>query len=119
MAVISEVKCGIYGSGDIKCSRSGNTYVEIDGNGDFESGEVFGTFSSKISGSGNIYLKSGKLDLFAVRIIGSGAVHAENICTETADISAKGSSDITLGRVTGKSDEKYSRNSSIKMLKRG
>ncbi|HBM80821.1 MAG: DUF2807 domain-containing protein [Clostridiales bacterium] len=116
---IDDLEARISGSGDIKCSKAGNPRISINGSGDFEAHEVSGFLKSSISGSGDISLGTGDLDIFEAVIRGSGDIDAEHISTRTANLSIEGSGDITIGRVMEESVEKHSKSSSIKVLKRG
>jgi len=116
---IATIECKINGSGDVMCNKAGNPTIHINGSGNFRANEVYGKLKSKINGSGDIYLGSGHVDSFEARINGSGDIDAKNICTLLADLAIEGSGNITVGRVIEQSIEKHSKNSSIKILKRG
>ena len=109
----------INGSGDISCGKIGNTKISINGSGDFDCKEVYGSFSASVNGSGDITVKKGEVQTFDIVIRGSGDVEASGVTTNIAKMSVSGSGDIVIGRVIEESVEKHSKNSSIKVLKRG
>jgi transcriptional regulator with XRE-family HTH domain len=116
---IDKIHARINGSGDIKCGKVGNAEVMINGSGDFSADEVTGAFKAAINGSGDITLKSGNLDSLELNIKGSGDIDAEDIITKTAKLAVEGSSGIVIGWIKEESIEKHSKNSSIKVIKRG
>ena len=65
---IFDLQCKINGSGDITCNKAGNPVIQINGSGDFKSNEIYGSFKSKINGSGDICPGSGQLDSFKTKI---------------------------------------------------
>lgn len=116
---MNELEAKINGSGDIGCKKIGNTKVTVNGSGDFECKEVFGSFSASVNGSGDIDMGIGELHTLELAIRGSGDVDASKITTNTANISVSGSGDVVIGRVLKETTEKHTKDSSIKVLKRG
>jgi transcriptional regulator with XRE-family HTH domain len=116
---IDKIHAKINGSGDIHGNKIGNAEVMINGSGDFSANEVIGAFKASINGSGDIKLKSGNIDSLELNIKGSGDINAEEIITKTAKLSVEGSGDIVIGWVKEESIEKHSKNSSIKVIRRG
>lgn len=113
----------INGSGDISCGIIGDPQIHINGSGDVDANVVYGSVKCIVNGSGDINLKANDtdsvLDNFETVIKGSGDISAGNITTKHANISIDGSGDIVIGRVIEESVEKHSKNSSIRVLKRG
>jgi transcriptional regulator with XRE-family HTH domain len=116
---IDKIHARINGSGDIQCGKIGNAEVMINGSGDFSADEVIGAFKASINGSGDIKLKSGNIDSLELNVKGSGNIDAEEIITKTAKLAVEGSSDIVIGWIKEESIEKHSKNSSIKVIRRG
>ncbi len=116
---INEFEAKINGSGDITGKRIGDSKIGINGSGDLNCKEVFGNFKASINGSGDIKTGVGKLDSLDVTIRGSGDVDAIDVTTDTANIVVQGSGNVVIGRIIKESIEKHSKNSTIKVLKRG
>jgi len=134
----------ISGSGSI-CVKSGscNGYdVKISGSGSIDTGSltVYGTlnigisgsgainvnemagggdFSTKISGSGSICIKSGNCDKFGADVSGSCDIDAIGLTVREANIILHSDGNVTLGRVLERSSEQIKKKGTIQVLKRG
>ena len=109
----------ISGSGDVFAKASkGNGVVRISGSGDMDVKEIFGTLDVKISGSGDLSC-GGDLDKLIFVSSGCGDLKAKNLTVKDAELHTMGAADIEIGRITGCSTEKFSKDTTIKIGRRG
>lgn len=109
----------VAGSGDITCRSAANASVSIAGSGDFSCDEISGSASFAISGSGSVALGGGTLDLLQAKLSGSGSLDARNVTVSDAELEGQGSGSMTIGRITGRSVERLSKNYRLTVLHRG
>lgn len=109
----------VAGSGDITCRTAANVSVSIAGSGDFSCDEISGSAGVTISGSGSVALGSGTLDFLQAKLSGSGSLDARNVTVNDAELEGQGSGSMTIGRITGRSVERLSKNYRLTVLHRG
>lgn len=110
---------GINGSGKITTGRAAKSDISINGSGDVGIELPQGDISVSISGSGNIECGEGDIQRLSVSISGGGDINAKELTVCEAEIKAKGGGTIKIGRITGRSIEKLSKNSKLIVYKRG
>ena len=109
----------ISGSGDIRLGYlQGKSTSQISGSGDIKASEAFGELTVKISGSGDLSC-GGELDKLSFTSSGSGDLKAKNLTVKDAELHTMGAADIEIGRITGASKEKFSKDTTIKIGRRG
>lgn len=109
----------INGSGNISCGSVDTGKIAINGSGDFSCDTCTESFSASINGSGDVTIREGEVRTLNLAVRGSGDVDASSVTTDYADISIAGSGDVVVGHVVKESKEKHSKNSTIRILKRG
>lgn len=109
----------IAGSGDITCRKATGASVSIAGSGDISCSEISGNADIAVSGSGSVALGSGKLDFLRAKQGGSGSLDARNVTVVDAELEGQGSGSMTIGRITGRSVERLSKNYRLTVLHRG
>lgn len=109
----------IAGSGDITCRSATGASVSIAGSGDFTCNEISGNADVSIAGSGDVTLGGGKLGSLQADLSGSGSLDARNVTVGDAELEGQGSGSITIGRITGRSVERLSKNYRLTVLHRG
>ncbi len=116
---ISEVK--ISGSGDADLSIvTGELTCNVSGSGDINIGEMdLEDLSVRISGSGDAAVAAGKTDRLEVKLGGSSDFDAPCITVGELVAELNGPSDAVIGRLLGKSVERISRMSTLRILQRG
>ena len=116
---VSEMlKVGITGSGDFSCSRANNPKLTVTGSGDIDVKDISGDALASITGAGDIKI-GGNVHSIGIGITGSGGISASKLTTENANIRTDGACNITIGRIIKSSEEKISKFSTLKVLKRG
>ncbi|MBQ8431543.1 MAG: DUF2807 domain-containing protein [Clostridia bacterium] len=116
---LNNVEINIAGSAHIEGhGAEGSTKVKISGSGDLELGEVRGTMEAKITGSGEIFC-SGELEKLVYSVSGSGGLQGKGLTVTDAEIHTVGAGDVELGWIKGRSLEKLSKNSILKVGRRG
>lgn len=116
---VSEMlKAGITGSGDFSCSRANNPKLTVTGSGDIDIKDISGDALASITGAGDIKI-GGNVHSIGIGITGSGGISASKLTTENANIRTDGACNITIGRIIKSSEEKISKFSTLKVLKRG
>ena len=109
----------ISGSGDVFAKASkGNGVVRISGSGEVGIKEIYGSLDVKISGSGDLSC-GGDLDKLVFVSSGSGDLKGKNLTVKDAELHTMGAADIEIGRITGFSTEKFSKDTTIKIGRRG
>lgn len=109
----------IAGSGDINLGYlQGKSLAQISGSGDIRIADATGELTMKISGSGDLTC-GGALDKLSFTASGSGDLNGKQLTVKDATIHAMGNSDIEIGRITGSSTEKLSKESVLKVGRRG
>ena len=108
----------INGSGDISGARAGTANLRIAGSGDININELTRALGANITGSGDITC-GGEIAMLELNITGSGALCGEGLTTNEAEITLKGTSGATIGRIVGKSVERISKTAKLNVLKRG
>lgn len=108
----------INGSGDISGESAGTATIKIAGSGDVDIQRLTRALTAAVSGSGDITC-GGEIAMLELNITGSGALCGEGLTTNEAEITLKGTSGATIGRVIGKSVERISKNAKLNVLKRG
>ncbi len=111
----------ISGSGSFRVKKiTGKTIqVGVAGSGDVALGEIDAdTLSAAISGSGDIGAH-GKSEQLTLGINGSGDFHGEKLCVDRAELTCSGECDITLGQIRVESTERLSKESRLRVLRRG
>ena len=122
-----DIRLGRMNNPDIKISGSGDAFadcasgksvVRISGSGDVRVKEIHGELDVKISGSGDLSC-AGELDKLSFTSSGSGDLKAKNLTVKDAELHTMGNADIEIGRITGSSREKFSKQTSVKIGSRG
>ncbi|NLV99528.1 MAG: helix-turn-helix domain-containing protein [Clostridiaceae bacterium] len=113
---LTEVK--ISGAGDFYATEAHDAKISIAGSGDVTIDRVSGKYLCKIAGAGDVDFRAGELENLSVRIVGAGDLDAAEVTVGDLDISIQGGGDAVIGCVTGKSVEKLSLGSSLKILNR-
>ena len=109
----------ISGSGDIRLGYlQGKSTAQISGSGDIKASEAFGALTVKISGSGDLSC-GGELEKLSFTSSGSGDLKAKNLTVKDAELHTMGAADVEIGRITGCSIEKFSKDTTVKIGKRG
>lgn len=108
----------INGSGDVSGGCAGTADVRIAGSGDISIDELRSALTASITGSGNISC-SGEVLTLELNISGSGELDAPSLSVRDADITLKGTSGATIGRITGKSVERVAKTATLKVFNRG
>ena len=120
--VAGGVKCGIAGSGDINIGEAVVDLLEVDiaGSGDvsFERMEA-NTTIVHIMGSGDVSLGHGVGGDLELGINGSGEFCGEHCTFGDASIRLDGGSEATIGRITGRSEERVAKTAHLHVLHRG
>lgn len=117
--VRERLEVAISGSGEVACAHVRNVSVRIAGSGDLAVMKLDGSLEASIAGSGNICCSGGEVETLRVNINGSGDLACERLVVGDADITVRGSGAISLGRIKGKSVERLSKNSELKVGQRG
>ena len=99
-------------------ATAGKNEVKISGSGSLALGEVSGELDVKISGSGELKAE-GELDRLRFDVAGSGELHGEGLSVTDAELHSSGNGTIIIGRIKGRSCEKLSRRTTLKVAKRG
>lgn len=116
---IENANLGIAGSGMVVSNATaGTTEAKISGSGGLALGEVSGELQMKISGSGELKAE-GELDRLSFFVSGSGELHGDGLCVTDAELHSAGNGTIVIGRIKGRSCEKLSRRTTLKVAKRG
>ena len=119
LASMNNIDAKVTGSGDIWADRSeGKGIVRVSGSGDVRIDEVRGELDVKISGCGDLNC-GGTLDKLIFFASGSGALKAGGLTVKDAELHTTGTSDISIGCITGSSKEKLSKNTVIRIGTRG
>lgn len=109
----------VAGSGDISCRSATGASVSIAGSGDFTCDEISGNAGFSLAGSGDVTLGGGTLTSLQAKLSGSGSLDARNVTVGDAELKGDGSGSITIGRITGRSVERLSKNYRLTVLNRG
>lgn len=117
--VRERLEVAISGSGDVACAHVRNVSVRIAGSGDLAVMNLDGSLEATIAGSGDICCSGGEVETLRVNINGSGSLACERLVVGDAEITVRGSGTIALGRIKGKSVERLSKNSELKVGQRG
>ncbi len=108
----------INGSGCISGANAGTAKLHIAGSGDVNINELTRALGANITGSGDITC-AGSIAMLELCITGSGELHGERLEAKEADITLKGSSSASVGRITEKSVERVAKTATLNVLKRG
>lgn len=108
----------INGSGDISGGCAGTADVRIAGSGDVKISEITRALGATITGSGDIEC-GGNVVMLELNTTGSGELRGETLTAKEADITLKGTSVATIGRITGKSVERVAKSATLKVYNRG
>ena len=116
---ISEVR--INGSGDADLSTvSGELCCRVGGSGDIDIGSMdLKNLSVSVSGSGDVSVSDGKAERLELNLHGSSEFDGKNITAGELVADLNGPSEATIGHLLGKSVERISRTSSLRILNRG
>ncbi|MCH5183628.1 MAG: DUF2807 domain-containing protein [Oscillospiraceae bacterium] len=114
-----ELSARIAGSGDITCRAVAGASVSISGSGGFSCDGISGDAGITIAGSGDVNLGGGTLESLQAKLSGSGSLNARNVTVGDAELKGDGSGSITIGRITGRSVERLSKNYRLAVLHRG
>lgn len=117
-AVEKDFDAKINGSGDVTCDLAANASIKIFGSGDVSIGKCSGSLSACIAGNGDVKA-SGEVEKLYVQISGSGDLDAEKLSADEAEIKLSGQSEVTVGRIVGKSVERIGKGCELKVLRRG
>ncbi|MBQ1202856.1 MAG: DUF2807 domain-containing protein, partial [Loktanella sp.] len=96
-----------------------NVAVRISGSGDLAVMNMSGSLEATIAGCGDICCSGGEVETLRVNIAGCGDLACETLTVGDADITIRGSGTVALGRVTGKSVERLSKDSTLSVGQRG
>ena len=88
------------GTGRVHCGSVRSASISISGVGAVRVGEVTGSLNARISGSGNIRVKSGTVTALDAKISGSGNFSFDGV-TDTATLTISGVGNINVGKVKG------------------
>ena len=113
-----KLKVVITGSGDFSCDRANDPQLTVTGSGDIDIKEISGEASATLTGSGDITI-GGNVHTINIKTSGAGDIYASKLTTESASIRADGPCDVTIGRIINGSEEKISKTSTLKVIKRG
>lgn len=112
----------VAGSGDISVNRvnAEELFMDIAGSGDisFDRTQAQSTVV-RVMGSGDISLGHGAGGNLELQLNGSGSLCAENITFADTDIRLDGTSEATIGCITGRSRERVARTARLQVLQRG
>ncbi len=108
----------INGSGVVSGMNAGTANVSISGSGDINISDITRSLGAVITGSGDIEC-GGNIVMLELNITGAGELRGANLTAKEADITLKGTSAATIGRITGKSVERIARTAALTVLKRG
>lgn len=108
----------INGSGDISGESAGTATIKIAGSGDVDIQQLTRALTAAVSGSGDITC-GGEIAMLELNITGAGELCGEGLTTNEAEITLKGTSGATIGRIVGKSVERISKTAKLNVLKRG
>lgn len=108
----------INGSGDISGGSAGTANLCIAGSGDININEITRALGATITGSGDIEC-GGNIVMLELNISGSGELRGETLTAKEADITLKGTSCATIGRIVGKSVERIAKTATFKVYNRG
>ncbi len=108
----------INGSGDISGGSAGTAKVSISGSGDVKISEITRALGATVTGSGDIEC-GGNIVMLELNITGSGGLRGETLTAKEADITLKGTSVATIGRIAGKSVERIAKSATLKVYNRG
>lgn len=113
-----KLKVVITGSGDFSCDRANDPQLTVTGSGDIDIKEISGEASATMTGSGDITI-GGNVHTINIKTSGTGDIYASKLTTESASIRADGPCNVTIGRIINGSEEKLSKTSTLKVIKRG
>lgn len=113
------ISARVAGSGDITCRSATGVTISIAGSGDFACDEISGNADLAIAGSGSVALGGGTLEMLRARLSGSGSLDARNVTVGDAELEGQGGGSMTIGRITGRSTERLSKNYRLTVLHRG
>lgn len=108
----------INGSGDISGGSAGTANLRISGSGDVNISEITRSLGATITGSGDIGC-GGDIVMLELNITGSGELNGANLTAKEAEITLKGTSAATVGRIIGKSVERIAKTATLNVIKRG
>lgn len=119
IAGAGDINLKINGSGAVNLASAAKSELKINGSGSIKIEKPAGDFALKINGSGAVTLGEGSIGHLGVTISGGGSLGADKLTTDTAEISVRGKSDIKIGRIITRSRESLSRESKLRVLRRG
>jgi len=117
--VRERLEVAISGSGDVACAHVRNVSVRIAGSGNLAVMNLDGSLEATIAGSGDICCSGGEVETLRVNISGSGGLACERLVVGDAELTVRGSGTIALGRIKGKSVERLSKDSELRIGQRG
>lgn len=120
--VAGGLECSIAGSGDIEIGEAvvERLTVGVAGSGDVEFGRLEANDTTvNITGSGEVSLGQGDGGNLELQVGGSGVFCGEHSTFRDARIRLDGSSEATLGRITGRSEERVAKSAHLRILRRG
>lgn len=112
------VHVNVNGSGYVAAKTAGDPTLRIAGSGDIVLQTISGRMSAVIAGSGDIKC-GGEIEQLCLNIDGSGDFDCPDLVVGEASITAKAAATIVLGRIVGQSTEKLSKDTTLKVGKRG
>ena len=113
-----KLEASIAGSGELTAQSAATADIGISGSGDIVIKHVHESLAASIHGSGDITC-GGHVRTLKLNISGGGNFDGRNLTVDTADLSASGTADITIGAITGSSIEKLSKSCNLRVAKRG
>lgn len=116
--VSEKLQVGITGAGDFTCGSAKDPQLTVTGAGDITVKDISGEAAVNLTGSGDMTL-GGSAHTIRIVATGSGDINASQLTAENAVIRADGPCDITIGRIINGSEEKLSKTSTLKVIKRG
>ncbi len=117
--VRERLEVAISGSGDVACAHVRNVSVRIAGSGNLAVMHLDGFLEATIAGSGDICCSGGEVETLRINVSGSGGLACERLVVGDADMTVRGSGTVALGRIKGRSVERLSKNSELKVGQRG
>lgn len=108
----------VSGAGDVRGGFANDLNVQINGCGDVSIREVGHLLSVNVNGNGDVKC-GGEVDDMLICVGGVGNIDLKELVTKNAKFDLGGVADVTVGRVTGESKERISKESSLSVLMRG
>lgn len=116
--VSESADCRISGSGDLNIGMVNNLKVGVSGSGDIDVDAATGVMDITISGAGDMHA-GGTLERLKLQMSGAGDFKGKELTVNEAELTARGSTSIHIGRIKTRSSENLSANSTLVVDHRG